>query len=297
MAIDLEAIRAKLAAMQNKGNEGGGGGRKGAFDFWNAPGPGEYVLRPMPWKEALDGCPILERHFYYIGDQPRVLCPFQFGEEDPVNEFRRKLFATKDPRDKEYAKKLFPRVNGYILVIDRADPTNTVKVLSLNKTNHEKLLLAFTKAKIGDWMDPDDGFDLEVTVKQVLGKKYADTTMEVGRDKGPIFDDPAKVKELLDRRPAIAELDKVFRRPDAEGLKAMVNKLLAEPLKAKEGDTEHTEEADKGTVREAAAPVDELEQLKAEVAKEKTKSSPEASDVKKAVKRKTLNEAFEDLEK
>ena len=81
MAIDLEAIRKRVMELS-------GQGKNSRVQLWK-PTPGQHKIRGVPWKNTVDGMPFRELRFYYIGEQPRILAPSQFGKPDPVNDLIR----------------------------------------------------------------------------------------------------------------------------------------------------------------------------------------------------------------
>ena len=83
MAIDLDKMRAKLTALENRGDK-----RDSAF--WR-PDDGEQTIRIVP---TADGDPFKEYWFHYnLGKNPGFLSPKRnFGTDDPLNDFVRQLF-------------------------------------------------------------------------------------------------------------------------------------------------------------------------------------------------------------
>ena len=83
MGIDLAKIRQKYQQLRSKG-----GGNKDLF--WR-PNDGEQVVRILP---TPDGDPFKEYWFHYnLGKNPGFLSPKKnFGDNDPLDDFIRKLF-------------------------------------------------------------------------------------------------------------------------------------------------------------------------------------------------------------
>ena len=84
MAINLDKMRERKAALEGKGS---GGNRD---TFWR-PQDGEQTIRIVP---TADGDPFKDFWFHYnVGNNPGFLSPKKnFGEDDPLNDFVRKLF-------------------------------------------------------------------------------------------------------------------------------------------------------------------------------------------------------------
>jgi len=204
MAINLDAIRKRVAEMT-------GQRRTSNVQLWK-PGPGEHLVRIIPWKpsQVVDGMPFIERKFYYLGDNPRFLCPSQFGKPDPVYDLIRKLYSTKNQEDRELAKKLKSKLAAYAAVVVRGEEDKDVQVLSLNTFQEQRLLSLFMKASIGDFTDPLDGFDLEIIIapspKKFLGKTVMDWTFDVARKQTKLHDDPKIMQKWLDNLPNVDDM-------------------------------------------------------------------------------------------
>jgi len=84
MALNIEAMRQKLANSQNK-NAGKNSGTK-----WR-PSEGDQTIRILPTK---DGDPFKEFHFHYnVGKNPGILCPKKnYGEHCPICDFASQLW-------------------------------------------------------------------------------------------------------------------------------------------------------------------------------------------------------------
>lgn len=204
MAVNLDAIRKRVQEMT-------GQRKTSSVQLWK-PGPGEYLARIVPWKssQVVDGMPFIERRFYYLGDNPRILCPSQFGKPDPVYDLIRKLYSTKSPEDRELAKKLKSKLTAYAALVVRGEEDKDVQVLSLNTFQEQRLLGLFMKASIGDFTDPVEGFDLEITVapspKKFNGKTVMDWTFDVARKQTKLHDDPKVMQRWLDNLPNVDDM-------------------------------------------------------------------------------------------
>jgi len=121
MAIDLEAIKRRVAELS-------GVKKTSSVQMWK-PGLGEHKVRCLPWKNAAEGQPFMERWFYYIGDNAGILAPNQFGKPDPINDLIRKLYSSGKPDDRTLAKKLAPKMRCYAPVIVRGEEDKGVQVV------------------------------------------------------------------------------------------------------------------------------------------------------------------------
>ena len=115
MGLDLNKMKAKLAAL--KGNGGGG-----TSIFWK-PQEGEQTIRIVPTE---DGDPFKDYHFHYMninGKNQSVMCPKRnFGEACPVCDFASNLWnegQNGTPGAGDEAKKLFAKQRFFSPVIVR----------------------------------------------------------------------------------------------------------------------------------------------------------------------------------
>ena len=111
MGIDLAKMKAKRDALENRGN--------GKSAFWR-PEDGETVIRILP---TSDGDPFKEFWFHYnLGNNRGFLSPKRnFGEEDPLNDFVRKLFNEGTEDSVKMEKNLMARQRFFSPVIVRGE--------------------------------------------------------------------------------------------------------------------------------------------------------------------------------
>jgi hypothetical protein len=117
MAINIEAMRAKLEASKN------GGSKKSDNTKWK-PQQGDQTIRIVP---TADGDPFKEFHFHYnVGKNPGILCPKKnHGEDCPICNFASELWREgvdeNDDDMKREAKKLFVRKRYFSPIIVRGE--------------------------------------------------------------------------------------------------------------------------------------------------------------------------------
>lgn len=304
MAVDLEAIRRRVQELS-------GVRRTSSVQLWK-PGVGEYKVRGLPWKNAPEGQPFIERWFYYIGNGPGILAPHQFGKPDPINDLIRKLYSSGKPDDRLLAKKLQPKMRAYMPVIVRGQEDKGVQVWSFGKIIYQKLLGYFLNEEVGDILDPQEGFDLNVTIKQQAGKQFQDTDVEAARRPRKLADDGAQAKQWLE---AVPNIDDMYRLKSPQEIETILNNWLSGgDAQAQEGDGTQKgasptgDELDKlvnevkGEAPKAEAPkaglAESLQQLEAKPAKGgKGKKAASAVDEEAPVEKKSLDDAFAELMK
>ena len=306
MAIDLDAIRRKVLELN-------GQRRNSNIQLWK-PGAGEYKIRALPWKNAVDGNPFIERWFYYIGDNKGVLTLKQFGQYDPIDEFCHKLFKSGKPDERVLAKKIMPKMRAYAPVIVRGEEDKGVQVWSFGKMVYQRLLGFFIEEEVGNILDPNEGFDLKVKIQQAPGKQFMDTTVDAARKATKLHEDPEKVKAWLE---SVPNIDDMYQRKTAKEVEDVLNSWLNSP-EASKNDSDGsargsaastnseldklaedvatvTKPAEKQAETSAWAAATTSEEKPVEKPKRAKKSAAEKVDEEPAGKKQSLDEAFDDL--
>lgn len=298
MAVDLDAIRRRVQELS-------GNRKNSSVQLWK-PELGEYKVRGLPWKNAKDGMPFIERWFYYLGNGPGILAPHQFGKPDPINDLIRKLYSSGRPDDRILAKKLQPKMRAYMPLIVRGQEDKGVQVWAFGKPIYQRLLGLFTEEDFGDILDPNEGFDLKVAIthtpgKMFLGKPSLDTQVDPRPRPSKLSDDPAVAKQWLD---SVPNLDDMYKLKSAQEIETLLNNWL------NGGDA--TASPDDGTQKGQSPQVDELDKLVDEVKAEpkvqepktdkptrskKDKKATASDDDDAPVEKQSLDDAFAELMK
>jgi len=274
MAIDLEAIKRRVAELS-------GVKKTSSVQLWK-PTIGEHKIRCLPWKNAPDGQPFMERWFYYIGENAGILAPNQFGKPDPINDLIRKLYGSGKPDDRVLAKKLAPKMRCYTPVVVRGEEEKGVQIWSFGKIIYQRMLGFFLDEEVGDILSPTEGFDLKVSITKQPGKQFNDTTVDPGRRPSKLHENAKQMETWLN---AIPNLDDMYRLKTTQEIETVLNNWLTG------GSTADDDKTD-GTPRGAPAPADELDNLTAEL---KSTSPTDKKSKKENTKKQSLDEAFADL--
>jgi hypothetical protein len=276
MGIDLEAIRRRVEELS-------GVKKTSSVQLWK-PTLGEHKIRCLPWKNAPDGQPFMERWFYYIGENAGILSPHQFGKPDPINDLIRKLYSSGKPDDRLLAKKLQPKMRCYAPVVVRGEEDKGVQVWAFGKLVYQRMLGFFLDEEVGDILSPTEGFDLKVSITKQPGKQFNDTSVDPARRPTKLHEDSKTAEQWLN---SIPSLDDMYRLKSTQEIETVLNNWL-------NGGTPD----DVGpSVTRGPAPKDALDDLVAEVKattpeKKKTKK-PDDDDA--PTKKQSLDDAFEDL--
>ena len=223
MAINIEAMRAKLEQSKN-GKKAGGKNST----MWK-PQAGAQHIRILP---TADGDPFREFHFHYnVGKNPGIYCNKRNdGGECPICDFASKLWRegteTDDQNLKNEAKKLFARKRYYSPVLVRGNESEGVKIWAYGKTAYETLLGYVLDPDYGDITDPQTGTDIKLTYTLASGPgAFPKTALQPRRRPSILCDDAVgNCEELLDSVPVI---DNLFERKTVDEVQALLDGYLS----------------------------------------------------------------------
>ena len=219
MAIDLEKMRAKLSALENRG-------KKEDSAFWR-PQDGEQTVRIVP---TPDGDPFKEYWFHYnLGKNPGFLSPKRnFGVDDPLNDFVRQLFNEGTDDSIKQAKELMARQRFFAPVLVRGEEEKGVRIWGFGKMAYQELLNLVLNPEYGDITDTETGTDLVIKYGKPPGAQFPQTTITPRRRSSPLCDDAVggsdRCAELLDNIP---EFDTLFTRKTPQEIQVMLDEWLA----------------------------------------------------------------------
>ena len=262
MAIDFDALRRKLGQLS------GNNSRRNMM--WR-PTEGETsTVRLIAFPDN-DGQPFAERWFYYgIGANPGLLTPHQFGDADPIQELINKLRDDGSKESYELAKKLYPKMRSYALVVVRGEEDRGVRIWSFGKTVYQELLNVMLDEDFGDITDPLEGFDIKVECTKQPGRKWAMTSVRPRPRSTALSDDKKQIKQWMDNLP---NLDDMYSCKSYEDLEKIINEWL-----------------------DAGAPDEDVARAQAAANTEKKEESKASSGSEtSSTKYKDLDDAFADL--
>lgn len=250
MAINLEAMRAKLNASKTGGKPTGK-----TSTMWK-PKSGDQHVRILP---TADGDPFREFHFHYnVGKNPGIYCNKRNGGGDcPICDFASKLWRDGVENDdttlKNEAKKLFARKRYYSPVLVRGAESEGVKIWAYGKTAYETLLGYVLDPDYGDITDPETGTDIKLTYS-IPGTpgSFPKTTLQPRRRPSVLCDDAiADCQELLD---SVPDIDGLFDIKTTEEIQEMLDGYLSSDSSAESSSSETTQyKKPTGSVDEAFA--------------------------------------------
>ena len=231
MGINLDKMRAKLDAVQNRG------GSRAKSSFWR-PEDGEQTIRIVP---TADGDPFKEYWFHYnLGRNAGFLSPKKnFGEDDPLDGFIRQLFNEGTEESVKMAKSLMARQRFFSPVIVRGQEDQGVRIWGYGKTVYEQLLNLVLNPEYGDITDPQEGTDLLLSYGKPAGASFPQTKLMPSRKTSQMC------KDLTDEKCAamlesIPEFNTLFERKTPEDVQRMLDEYLADDATAEDLSSETT---------------------------------------------------------
>ena len=219
MAIDLDKMRAKLTALENRGD-------KKDSAFWR-PEDGEQTIRIVP---TADGDPFKEYWFHYnLGKNPGFLSPYRnFGIADPLNDFVRQLFNEGTDDSIKQAKDLMARQRFFAPVIVRGEEEKGVRIWGFGKMAYQELLNLVLNPEYGDITDTELGTDLVIKYGKPAGAQFPQTTITPRRRSSPLCEDSMGGSEMCaEWLENIPEFDGLFTRKTPAEIQGMLDEWLA----------------------------------------------------------------------
>jgi hypothetical protein len=219
--MDLNLVKQKLAAAQNKGQQ------REKIDytkiFWK-PKPGKYQVRILPSKFD-KSWPIREVQFHYGFAKGPILALTNWQEADPISDFAKQLRKSSDKEDWQLANKISPKSRFFAAVLVRGEEHLGARLWEFGKLTHDQLLGIAADDDYGDFTDITDGrdFTIEAVEDTVAGRKGIKCTLRPKVKSTPISEDAALVEKALEEQPDILAIN---RKYTYEALKDVLTKWL-----------------------------------------------------------------------
>jgi hypothetical protein len=219
--MDLNLVKQKLAAAQNKGQQ------REKIDyskiFWK-PKPGKHQIRILPSKFD-KSWPIREVQFHYGFAKGPILALTNWEEADPIVDFAKQLRKSSDKEDWQLANKISPKSRFFAAVVVRGEEHMGARLWEFGKLTHDQLLGIAADDDYGDFTDITDGrdFTVEATEDMVAGRKGIKCTLRPKVKSTPISEDASLVEKVLEEQPDILAIN---RKYTYDALKDVLSKWL-----------------------------------------------------------------------
>ena len=219
--MDLNLVKQKLAAAQNKGQQ------REKIDytkiFWK-PKPGKYQVRILPSKFD-KSWPIREVQFHYGFAKGPILALTNWQEADPISDFAKQLRKSSDKEDWQLANKISPKSRFFAAVLVRGEEHLGARLWEFGKLTHDQLLGIAADDDYGDFTDITDGrdFTIEAVEDTVAGRKGIKCTLRPKVKSTPISEDATLVEKALEEQPDILAINRKYAY---DALKDVLTKWL-----------------------------------------------------------------------
>jgi hypothetical protein len=233
--MDLNAIKSRLTALQNK--KGGGPKEDRTKTFWK-PSVGKQVIRIVPSKFNKQN-PFREVMFHYgIGNKTMVSLT-NFGEKDPIVEFASQLRKTSDKENWALAKKISPKMRVFVPVVVRGEEEKGVRLWEFGKEMYLELLSIAEDEDIADYTDVMDGRDMTIDTvgPEVTGTKYNKSSVRIKPKTSALSEDNEQIKKWISEQPDVLQH---YKKYEFEEMKNILMEWL-EPTETEEAAVEETQ--------------------------------------------------------
>jgi hypothetical protein len=219
--MDLNLVKQKLAAAQNKGQQ------REKIDYskiFFKPKAGKYQVRILPNKYD-KSWPIREVQFHYGFAKGPILALTNWQEADPIADFAKNLRKSSDKEDWQLANKISPKSRFFAAVLVRGEEHLGARLWEFGKLTHDQLLGIAADDDYGDFTDITDGrdFTIEATEDMVAGRKGIKCALRPKVKSTPISEDAALVEKALEEQPDILGIN---RKYTYDQLKEVLTKWL-----------------------------------------------------------------------
>jgi len=202
--MDLSKIKNRLDNLNQSSKPKNTEKKDYTLIYWKPKAEGKFQIRFVPSKLNKDN-PFQEIFMHYgIGKFP-IVALTNWGENDPVVEFSKKLRTSSDSENWRLAKQLDPKMRVFAPVVVRGEEEKGVRLFEFSKTLYMELLSVADDEDYGDFTDINQGFDFVVTATKVQDRPGFGLSLRPKPKQTPISEDADQVKTWLENQPILLE--------------------------------------------------------------------------------------------
>ena len=202
--MDLSKIKNRLDNLNQSSKPKNTEKKDYTLIYWKPKAEGKFQIRFVPSKLNKDN-PFQEIFMHYgIGKFP-IVALTNWGENDPVVEFSKKLRTSSDSENWRLAKQLDPKMRVFAPVIVRGEEEKGVRLFEFSKTIYMELLSIADDEDYGDFTNINQGFDFVVTATKVQDRPGFGLSLRPKPKQTPISEDADQVKTWLENQPILLE--------------------------------------------------------------------------------------------
>ena len=202
--MDLSKIKNRLDNLNQASKPKNTEKKDYTLIYWKPKAEGKFQIRFVPSKLNKDN-PFQEIFMHYgIGKFP-IVALTNWGEDDPVVEFSKKLRTSSDSENWRLAKQLDPKMRVFAPVIVRGEEEKGVRLFEFSKTLYMELLSVADDEDYGDFTDINQGFDFVVTATKVQDRPGFGLSLRPKPKQTPLSDNADTIKTWLENQPILLE--------------------------------------------------------------------------------------------
>ena len=247
--MDLNKIKSRLDNLNQASKPKQTEKKDYTLVYWKPKAEGKYQIRFVPSKINKDN-PFQEIFMHYgVGKYP-IVALTNWGEDDPIVEFSKKLRKSSESENWRLAKQLDPKMRVFAPVIVRGEEDKGVRLFEFSKTIYMELLSIADDEDYGDFTDINQGFDFVVNATKVQDRPGFALSVRPKPKQTPLSSDASQITTWLENQPILLEerykytYDKLKEELQnfISGGEEKEDDIISEPASGFEGDSQPKEE-------------------------------------------------------
>ena len=202
--MDLNKIKSRLDNLNQASKPKNTEKKDYTLIYWKPKAEGKYQIRFVPSKINKDN-PFQEVFMHYgVGKFP-IVALTNWGENDPIVEFSKKLRKSSESENWRLAKQLDPKMRVFAPVIVRGEEDKGVRLFEFSKTIYMELLSIADDEDYGDFTDVAEGFDFVVNASKVQDRPGFALSLRPKPKQTPLSEDASQITTWLENQPILLE--------------------------------------------------------------------------------------------
>ena len=202
--MDLNKIKSRLDNLNQASKPKQTEKKDYTLVYWKPKEEGKYQIRFVPSKINKDN-PFQEVFMHYgVGKYP-IVALTNWGEDDPIVDFTKKLRKSSESENWRLAKQLDPKMRVFAPVIVRGEENKGVRLFEFSKTIYMELLSIADDEDYGDFTDVAQGFDFVVNASKVQDRPGFALSLRPKPRQTPLSEDASQIQTWLDNQPILLE--------------------------------------------------------------------------------------------
>ena len=247
--MDLNKIKSRLDNLNQAAKPKNTEKKDYTLVYWKPKSEGKYQIRFVPSKINKDN-PFQEVFMHYgVGKYP-IVALTNWGEDDPIVEFSKKLRKSSESENWRLAKQLDPKMRVFAPVIVRGEEDKGVRLFEFSKTIYMELLSIADDEDYGDFTDVAQGFDFVVNASKVQDRPGFALSLRPKPKQTPLSSDASQITTWLENQPILLEerykytYDKLKEELQnfISGGEEKEDDIISEPASGFEGDSQPKED-------------------------------------------------------